>query len=224
MKKWGKKLLSENEKKWSVNCFSKKMLRNTKNTIVNILFICKKGKTPFFHFQVTEKIIKNILFIKHVISMKQACKTKKEKKKLLVSFHFKAKKTVKNQDKKLKKVSNLEMEEPDLFELETDIEELKRILPISLFKEIESEVNQQLLNNREDLTDGPIAFIENLYNIIQSKFDELLGDNNDKKVFLRSLTQIFTILLSVRADSTDKIKQIVKIAINEVLKTGSGQN
>lgn len=124
----------------------------------------------------------------------------------------------------MKKVSNLEMEEPDLFELETDIEELKRILPISLFKEIESEVNQQLLNNREDLTDGPIAFIENLYNIIQSKFDELLGDNNDKKVFLRSLTQIFTILLSVRADSTDKIKQIVKIAINEVLKTGSGQN
>lgn len=116
------------------------------------------------------------------------------------------------------------MEEPDLFELETDIEELKRILPISLFKEIENWVNQQLLNNREDLTDGPIAFIENLYNIIQSKFDELLGDNNNKKVFLRSLTQIFTILLSVRADSTDKIKQIVKIAINAVLKTGSGQN
>ena len=74
------------------------------------------------------------------------------------------------------------------------------------------------------MTDGPIAFIENLYNIIQSKFDELLGDNNNKKVFLRSLTQIFTILLSVRADSTDKIKQIVKIAINAVLKTGSGQN
>lgn len=124
----------------------------------------------------------------------------------------------------MKKVANLEMEEPDLFELEIDIEELKRIFPISLFKEIESEVNQQLLNNREDLTDGPIAFIENLYNIIQSKFDELLGDNNDKKVYLRSLTQIFTILLSVRADSTNKIKQIVKIAINAVLKTGSGQN
>lgn len=36
-------------------------------------------------------------------------------------------------------------------------------------------------------------------------------------MFLRSLTKIFTILLSVKADNTEKIKQIVKFAINAVL-------
>ena len=32
--------------------------------------------------------ITNILFIKHVTGMKQACKTEKEKKKQLVTFRF----------------------------------------------------------------------------------------------------------------------------------------
>ena len=83
-----------------------------------------------------------------------------------------------------------------------------------------------LFNNKNevDSTDGSLDFIENLVNTIQVEFDGILTENNKKKLFIKSLTKIFTILLSVKADSTEKIKQIVKLAINMVFKIWSGQN
>lgn len=62
--------------------------------------------------------------------------------------------------------------------------------------------------NEGDSTDGPLDFIENLVNTIQVEFDRILSENDDKKLFIKSLNKIFTILLSVKADSTKKIKQI----------------
>ena len=58
------------------------MLRGEKTKIKNILL--------FKHDILQKTIIKDILFVckKHVINMKQACKTKKEKKKQLVTFRF----------------------------------------------------------------------------------------------------------------------------------------
>ena len=52
-------------------------------------------------------------------------------------------------------------------------------MPISLFQEIESELNRQLLNssNSEDSTDGPIEFIKSLVDNIQAEFEELLSDS-----------------------------------------------
>ena len=59
------------------------------------------------------------------------------------------------------------------------MEEFKNHLPISLFQEIESELNRQLLNssNSEDSTDGPIEFIKSLVDNIQAEFEELLSDS-----------------------------------------------
>ena len=120
----------------------------------------------------------------------------------------------------------------DLFEIEveniTDSKSLK-FYPASLFQEMEEELSQKLFNNEstEDSTDGPLNFIEGLVNNLQEEFDETfetLGRNTNRKLFVRSLTKIFMIRLSVKADNAKKTKQIVKIAIKTVLKLWSGQN
>ena len=45
-----------------------------------------------------------------------------------------------------------------------------------------------------------------------------------KKKFLGILAKIFTVLLSVKADSSEKIINIVKLAVSAVLKIWSKQN
>lgn len=104
--------------------------------------------------------------------------------------------------------------------MEINLEDFQSMLLVSLFQEIEQELSLILFNNKNevDSTDGSLDFIENLVNTIQVEFDGILSENNKKKLFIKSLTKIFTILLSVKADSTEKIKQIVKLAINMVLK------
>ena len=104
--------------------------------------------------------------------------------------------------------------------MEINVEDFQSMLLVSLFQEIEQELSLMLFNNKNevDSTDGSLDFIENLVNTIQVEFDGMLSENNKKKLFIKSLTKIFTILLSVKADSTEKIKQIVKLAINMVLK------
>ena len=70
-----------------------------------------------------------------------------------------------------------------------------------------------------DATDGPVNVIENLTNNLQTEFDETLEERSRKKLFISSLTKIFTILLSTRADSIDKIKNIIiKVAVKTVIK------
>ena len=98
--------------------------------------------------------------------------------------------------------------------------DLQSLLSNSLFQEIEQELSQKLFNNESesDFTDGPLDFTENLVKNLQAEFDETLGESGNKRLFIRSLTKIFTILLSIKADSTEKIRQIVKIAIDAVIK------
>ena len=117
------------------------------------------------------------------------------------------------------------MSEVDLFEIEIDnIRDFQSPKPTSLFEEIEQELSQKLFSNGSggNSTDGPLNFIENLIDNLQAEFDETLGESGDKKLFIRSLTKIFTILLSVKADSAEKIRQIVKIAINALIKIWPG--
>ena len=109
----------------------------------------------------------------------------------------------------------------DLFEMDFDnMGDLQILLSNSLFQEIEQELSQKLFNNESesDFTDGPLDFTENLVKNLQAEFDETLGESGNKRLFIRSLTKIFTILLSIKADSTEKIRQIVKIAIDAVIK------
>ena len=109
----------------------------------------------------------------------------------------------------------------DLFEMDFDnMGDLQSLLSNSLFQEIEQELSQKLFNNESesDFTDGPLDFTENLVKNLQAEFHETLGESGNKRLFIRSLTKIFTILLSIKADSTEKIRQIVKIAIDAVIK------
>ena len=109
----------------------------------------------------------------------------------------------------------------DLFEMDFDnMGDLQSLLSNSLFQEIEQELSQKLFNNESesDFTDGPLDFTENLVKNLQAEFDETLGESGNKRLFIRSLTKIFTILLSIKVDSTEKIRQIVKIAIDAVIK------
>ena len=117
--------------------------------------------------------------------------------------------------------------EPDLFEIETNSNVLTaENLPIYLFQEIETDLCDKLLHSsspENDQIDGPLEFIQTIVDKVKEEFEGLVQDE-DRKTFLKILSKIFTILLSVKADNTEKIIKIVKFALSTVLKIWSGQN
>ena len=117
--------------------------------------------------------------------------------------------------------------EPDLFEIETNNNVLTaENLPIYLFQEIKADLCDKLLHSGDsnnDQTDGPLEFIQTIVDKIKEEFEGVVQDE-DRKTLLKILSKIFTILLSVKADNTEKIIKIVKFALSTVLKIWSGQN
>ena len=121
------------------------------------------------------------------------------------------------------------MSQPDFFEMEWgNINEKHEIEvdAIFMFQEIEKQLSEVLLEEKgkKDSTDGAFSFIENLTNNIQTGFDKIIGESDEKKQFIRSLMRIFTILLNTKVDSVEKIKKMIKIVISTTLKLWSGQN
>ena len=45
-----------------------------------------------------------------------------------------------------------------------------------------------------------------------------MSGDNDKKMFVKALSKIFALLLNTRVDTAEKIKGIIKIAIETTLK------
>ena len=118
--------------------------------------------------------------------------------------------------------------ESDLFEIENNNNILAaENLPVYLIQETEADLCNKILHCDEpenDQTDGPLEFIETIRNRIKEEFEGFIQDE-DKKTFLKILSKIFTILLSVKADNTEKIIKIVRFALlSTVLKIWSGQN
>lgn len=115
--------------------------------------------------------------------------------------------------------------EDNLFEMEIntfDGNYRNEKLPISLFEEIEVDLCDRLIRSsipEDDQTD----FIQNIVDNVRSDFENFVEDGG-KKIFLRILSKVFTILLSVKADSAEKIIKIVKFCISTVLKTWSEQS
>ena len=110
----------------------------------------------------------------------------------------------------------------DLFEIEIDTFNENEIgkLPISLFEEIEADLCDRLMhssNPEGDETDGPLDFIQNIVDNVKLESEKLIEDGHKKK-FFKMLSKIFTILLSVKADSSEKIIKIVKLTISTVQK------
>ena len=71
----------------------------------------------------------------------------------------------------------------------------------------------------------PIAFdfLETLTYRIQEDFDEVIGEDTDKKQFIKALTHIFTPLLNTKVDTVDRFKRILQIAVETALRIWQGQ-
>ena len=83
-----------------------------------------------------------------------------------------------------------------------------KILDTSLIlEEINRELEKYLLEKSEDAdsSDGVFEFLEGLSKRIQDEFDELIGEDNDKKRFIKALMRIFALLLNTKVDTADKI-------------------
>ena len=114
-----------------------------------------------------------------------------------------------------------------LFDMELD-DEIKELDTPLFFEKIEQELKEFLLEQQVegDSTDGIFDLLDNLTNKVQEDLDEIIGEDGDKKRFIKSLTRIFALLLNLntKVDTVDKIKRIFKIAIETTLKLWSGQN
>ena len=89
-----------------------------------------------------------------------------------------------------------------------------------IFEEITRKLEVYLLeeSNDADSTDGVFDFLTSLADQVQEEFEELLDGKRDKKRFLRALPKIFALLLNTKVDTGEKIKKILKIAIESNIK------
>ena len=123
-----------------------------------------------------------------------------------------------------------EIENENIFEIEIKQNENKNEnLPIELFQELETELLDSLLHkeNNNDLwddeTDGPIDFIRQIVDNVREEFDGVV-EKGDRKTFLHLLTKILVVVLSVKADSIEKIISLVKLTVSKVVKTWLERN
>ena len=123
-----------------------------------------------------------------------------------------------------------EIENENMFEIELEQNENKNEkLPTELFQELETELLDSLLHkeNSNDLsdneTDGPIDFIRQIVDNVREEFDGVV-EEGDRKTFLHLLTKILAVVLSVKADSIEKIISLVKLTVSKVVKTWSERN
>ena len=92
-----------------------------------------------------------------------------------------------------------------------------------IFEEIHKEIREYLTEEIEtDSTDGILDLLENLTNRLQEDFDEVIEDDNNKKRLVKALTRIFVLLLNTKVNRVDKIKRILKIAVETTLKIWRG--
>ena len=91
---------------------------------------------------------------------------------------------------------------------------------ILIFEQINKELEEYLLEKGIDTDSKDIVFdfLKTLSNRVQEDFDELIGEDTDKKRFIKALTSIFALLLNTKVDTTDKIKRILKTAVETTLK------
>ena len=89
-----------------------------------------------------------------------------------------------------------------------------------IFEEITKELEAYLLreSDNSDLTDGVFETLT-LSEQVQEELDELLGEDTDKKQFLKSLSKVFALLLNTKVNTAEK-KKSLKLS----WKQPSGQN
>ena len=83
-------------------------------------------------------------------------------------------------------------------------------------KELEAFLARE--NGDSDTPVGVLEFLTTISDSVQEEFDKLVRDDSYKKQFLRVLLRIFALLLNTKVDSAEKIKRIIKTAIETTIK------
>ena len=112
-----------------------------------------------------------------------------------------------------------ELEEKDLIEIEYEIEQTQ--LPTYLFEEAEEELTKLLISEAgeigEEETDGAFDLIVQIVGKIRHQIKkEDFGEG--LKNFLIALAKIFTLLLNIKVDTSDKIIKIVQLLNSLIAK------
>ena len=131
------------------------------------------------------------------------------KVKTCLLFAFNIKKSLKN-IADMSKLANVDPE--NLIEIETEEFETENSkLPIYLFEELESELtNIIIVEGSQEETDGAFNIIRNILDKVKVDFEKL-NLSGDLKKFLHTISKIFTLLLNIKVDTSDKILKIVKL-------------
>ena len=118
--------------------------------------------------------------------------------------------------------NSIEMSE-DLFSSEQK-ETPTEIASIVIFNEIRKDLEDYLLEQSEDVnsTDGVFEFLSSLSEKIQEEFNKLLGEDNDKR-FIKELAKVLALLLNRKFNTAEKIKKILKVAIETTINIWSRQ-
>ena len=95
---------------------------------------------------------------------------------------------------------------------------------IVIFNEIRKDLEDYLLEQSEDVnsTDGVFEFLSSLSEKIQEEFNKLLGEDNDKR-FIKELAKVLALLLNRKLNTAEKIKKILKVAIETTINIWSRQ-
>ena len=93
-----------------------------------------------------------------------------------------------------------------------------------ILEEITSNLEKYLKEESDDkdTTNGILDVITGLSETVTGEFEDLLEGDDDKKRFLKSLSKIFALLLNTKVGTADKIKKIIRLAIETTIKIWSG--
>ena len=95
-----------------------------------------------------------------------------------------------------------------------------------ILEEITSNLEKYLKEESDDkdTADGILDVITGLSETVTGEFEDLLEGDDDKKRFLKSLSKIFALLLNTKVGTADKMKKIIRLAIETTIKIWSGWN
>lgn len=112
-------------------------------------------------------------------------------------------------------VNNFEGSKENLFSFEpsqTGIEANNALIFEEISKKLEACLATE--KNDKDSVDGVFDFLVSIFDSVQEEIDELISVDNNKKRFLKALPRIFALLLNTKVDTTEKIKILLKIALD----------
>ena len=82
------------------------------------------------------------------------------------------------------------------------------------------EISRDLATESDDQnsTDGIFDLLSSISDSVQEEFDELISGDSNKKHFLQVLSRMFALFINTKVDTAEKIKRILKIAIETTIK------